>query len=65
MSEKLTSLIERARQVRMTPSEIREQRISFAFGNANYEDQRVTKEAVTRASELLSESYDSRGTSSR
>ena len=42
MSRTLRELIETARQVRMTPDEIEEQRVGFAFGNANYEDRRVT-----------------------
>jgi len=50
MSDKLRALIEKARQSQMTPAEIEEQRISFAFGNANYEDRRVTREVVARAS---------------
>jgi hypothetical protein len=60
MSDKLSILIAKARQIRMTPDEIEEQRISFAFGNANYEDKRVTRADVTRASLSLSGSYETR-----
>ena len=34
----------------MTPDEIEEQRVSFAFGNANYEDRRVTPDRVASCS---------------
>ena len=48
MSDVLIALVEKARLVRMTPDEMDEQRISFAFGNAHLEDPRVTREAVAR-----------------
>lgn len=60
MSDKLLALIEKARQVQMTPAEIEEQRISFAFGNTNYEDKRVTREVVARASLSLRRGYSAR-----
>jgi hypothetical protein len=50
MSPTLIELIEKARLVSMTPQELAEQRISFAFGNANYEDERVTRETVVQCS---------------
>jgi hypothetical protein len=54
MSDKLQKLIEAARKVVMTPAQLEEQRQSFAFGNANIENERVTRETVARAAELLS-----------
>jgi hypothetical protein len=53
MSEELEQLIEAAKKVDMTPAQLEEQRRSFAFGNANIENQRVTRETVARAAELL------------
>ncbi len=53
MSEELQQLIEAAKKVDMTPAQLEEQRRSFAFGNANIENQRVTRETVARAAELL------------
>lgn len=53
MSEELHQLIEAAKKVGMTPEQLEEQRRSFAFGNANIENQRVTRETVARAAELL------------
>ena len=52
MRDRLIALINKA-EVRMTPEEIEEQRISFAYGNSNYEDRRVTREEVVRASHSL------------
>jgi hypothetical protein len=49
MSEEMKALVERARQYRMTPEEIREQVIDFAYGNCHFEDQRVTREGIARA----------------
>ena len=46
----------------MTPEEQEEQRVSFAFGNANYEDRRVTRDHVARCSMSLrraNQSFDS------
>lgn len=43
----LDALIEAARKrPPMTPAEIREQRISFAYGNAAMENPRITREMV-------------------
>jgi hypothetical protein len=42
MSPQLTMLIERARNSQMAPDEREEQRVSFAYGNANYENSAVT-----------------------
>jgi hypothetical protein len=53
MSDELQQLIEAARKVDMTPAQLEEQRRSFAFGNANIENQRVTRETVAKAAELL------------
>ena len=53
MSEELQQLIEAARKVDMTPAQLEEQRRSFAFGNANIANQRVTRETVAKAAELL------------
>jgi SOS response regulatory protein OraA/RecX len=49
MSDELKALIERARRNQMTPQEIREQVIDFAYGNGYFEDQRVTREGIARA----------------
>jgi len=53
MSKELQQLIEAAKKVDMTPAQLEEQRRSFAFGNANIENERVTRETVAKAAELL------------
>jgi hypothetical protein len=58
MPDDLLALIEKARQVRMTPQELQEQRISFAYGNANYEDKRVTREEVVRSSLSMNRAHE-------
>jgi hypothetical protein len=49
MSEKLKALIERARRYRMSPKELTEQEIGFAYGNAHFENDRITRAMVARA----------------
>ena len=44
--EELRTLLERARSVRMTEKEEAEQRRSFAFGNAAFENPRITKQMI-------------------
>jgi hypothetical protein len=53
MSDELKALLDRVRGYRMTPEEIREQAISFAFGNGHIEDSRVTREGIARAVDAL------------
>jgi hypothetical protein len=54
VSEKLSRLIEAAKQYAMSASDKEEQRRSFAHGNANIEDERVTRETVDKAAAELS-----------
>ncbi len=49
MSEELKACIERARHYRMSPQEIMDQEVSFAYGNAHYENERITRELVVDA----------------
>jgi hypothetical protein len=49
MSDELKALLDQVRGYRMTPEEIREQAISFAYGNGHIDDRRVTREGITRA----------------
>ncbi len=55
MNDRLKALIEKARHVEMTPEQVEEQRISFAFGNTNLENAEITREDVIRSSEILKE----------
>ncbi|AWN43148.1 hypothetical protein [Methylobacterium durans] len=49
MSEELLELVRRAREVEMTPSQLREQRQSFVYGNTHIENERITREMVAEA----------------
>jgi len=49
-------LLEHARRVEMTPEHKEAQRRSFAFGNANIENEAVTREMVDEAAEKLQSS---------
>ncbi len=53
MTPELKDLLERARDTEMTEGERDTQRMSFAFGNTNLEDDRITRETVRRASREL------------
>ena len=53
MSDELKALLDRVRGYRMTPEEIREQAISFAYGNGHIEDPRITREGIARAVDAL------------
>ncbi len=56
MKNDLVELLELARKVEMTPEAKERQRISFAYGNANIENEDVTIETVVKmAAKLASE----------
>jgi hypothetical protein len=49
----LASLLEEAKKVQMSAADKEAQRRSFAYGNANIENERVTKETVKIEAERL------------
>jgi hypothetical protein len=49
MTKKLEELVVRTRKITMTPDQLREQRQSFAYGNTNIENERITREMVAEA----------------
>ncbi len=49
----LDRLIAAARAVRMTPEEQERQRRSFAYGNTQFENERITKQTIDEAAERL------------
>ena len=53
MSPELEALIERTRDRAMTAHEDAAQRLSFAYGNTHFENERITKETVRREAEIL------------
>jgi hypothetical protein len=57
MTEKLATLIEMARSVRMSASESEQQRRSFAYGNTKIENERITREIVDEQAETLKRNH--------
>ena len=49
MADTWMDLVAEVTKVHMTPAEIREQRQSFAYGNAHIENAMVTREMVAKA----------------
>lgn len=49
----LDQLLEMARGVPVSAAEREQQRRSFAFGNTNIENERITRETIERAAEKL------------
>jgi hypothetical protein len=45
-THEITILLERARRITMSPGEREQQRRSFAYGNANIENEAVTKDVI-------------------
>ncbi|MYE03263.1 MAG: hypothetical protein F4Y03_18715 [Alphaproteobacteria bacterium] len=55
MDERLNALIEAAKSVVMTREDIEKQRESFAYGNTNIENSRITRETIAAAAKKLKE----------
>ena len=53
MAEKLATLIDMARSIRMSPGESEQQRRSFAYGNTKIENERITRKLVDEQAEAL------------
>lgn len=49
----LDRLLEQSRSLPMTEQQQEEQRISFAYGNTHFENERITKEMVTQEAASL------------
>lgn len=53
MTGALEALIAKARTVTMTEAQLREQRLSFVYGNTHIENDRITREIVAEADEIV------------
>jgi hypothetical protein len=53
MTEELKKLLELAKKVKMSEEELERQRRSFAWGNAHFENERITKEMIAVEDEKL------------
>lgn len=54
----LELLIAKARDTTMSDADREAQRQSFAYGNAHFENERITRETIRRASEDLRNSHN-------
>jgi hypothetical protein len=61
MNTALEALIEKARTVKMTEAQLREQRISFVYGNTHIENERITREMVIQADARVSQETEASG----
>ena len=53
MTDNLKELLEKTKGVEVSPEQKEEQRRSFAYGNTNIENPRITRETVDQAAEKL------------
>jgi hypothetical protein len=53
MADKLSTLIEKARSVKMSRKDWEEQRRSFACGNTEIENDRITRQMIDQEAEAL------------
>ena len=53
MTEALELLIAKAQKVRMDEQQLREQCLSFVYGNMHIENERITREMVAEADERV------------
>jgi hypothetical protein len=53
MTGALQALIEKARKIQMTEGQLREQRLSFVYGNTHIENERITRALVAEADEKV------------
>ena len=51
--DELNALLETSRSKKVTDDELREQRISFAYGNAPASAKNITKDSIRKASEHI------------
>ncbi len=53
MTDSLKELLEKTKGVEVSPEQKEQQRRSFAYGNTNIENSRITRETVDQAAEKL------------
>lgn len=53
MTVALEALIAKAQKVQMTDGQLREQRLSFVYGNTHIENARITREMVAEADDKV------------
>lgn len=53
MAEPLEGLLAKAKKIQMTELQLREQRLSFVYGNTHIENSLITREMVVEADEKV------------
>ena len=53
MTKNLEDLVILARRITMTTAQLREQRLSFAYGNTHIENERITREMIAEADKKI------------
>lgn len=53
MTAALEALIAKAQKIQMTDAQLREQRLSFVYGNTHIENDRITREMVAAADDKV------------
>lgn len=53
MTAALEALVAKAKKIQMTEGQMREQRLSFVYGNTHIENDRITREMVAAADEKI------------
>lgn len=53
MTAALEALVAKAQRIQMTEGQLREQRLSFVYGNTHIENERITREMVAEADEKV------------
>ncbi len=65
MTDALKDLIEAAKKAQPTPEQREQQRRSFAYGNAAFENEFITREMIDREAEKLSREGDGQRTDTK
>jgi hypothetical protein len=55
MNAALEELVAKAQKIQMTEVQMREQRLSFVYGNTHIENDRITREMVAAADEKVAQ----------
>ncbi len=53
MTEALEALVAKAQRIQMTEGQMREQRLSFVYGNTHIDNDMITREMVAAADEKV------------
>jgi hypothetical protein len=58
MDAALLALLQKARESQVSETDRETQRVSFAYGNSNFENENITRDTVVRESERLKQSHE-------